>query len=64
MPLSLIAKEHILAHTPNTQVRKLVTDHITRHVSILTTAKKRKLWWFGHITRAKGRLVNIILEGS
>jgi hypothetical protein len=35
--------------------------------SLLTVAKKRKLRWFGHVTRAKGTLANIlqgIVEGN
>ena len=55
---------HYTSHTPNTQVRELVASHIGRYDSLLTTAKKRKLRWFGHITRAKGTLANIILQGS
>jgi hypothetical protein len=44
-----------MSHTTNIKVRELVVQHIGCHDSLLTVAKKRKLRWFGHVTRAKGR---------
>ncbi len=52
------------SHTPNTQVRELVTSHIRQYDSLLTTAKKGKLRCFSHSTRAKGTLAAIILQRS
>jgi hypothetical protein len=34
------------------------------HSSLLTIARKSKLRWFVHITRAKGTLANIILQST
>jgi hypothetical protein len=42
-----------MSHTTNIKVRELVVQHIGRHDSLLTVAKKRKLRWFGHVTRAR-----------
>jgi hypothetical protein len=53
-----------MSHTTNIKVRELVVQHIGCHDSPLTVAKKRKLRWFGHVTRAKGTLANIILQGT
>jgi hypothetical protein len=55
---------HYTSHTTNIKVRELVIQHIGRHDSLLTVAKKRKLRWFGHVTRAKGTLADIILQGT
>jgi hypothetical protein len=49
------------SHAANIKVRELVVQHIGRQDSLLTVAKKSKLRWFGHVTRAKGTLANIIL---
>jgi hypothetical protein len=53
--------DYVWSHTTNIKVRELVVQHIERHDSLLTVAKKRKLRWFGYVTRAKGTLANIIL---
>jgi hypothetical protein len=53
---------HYTSHTTNIKVRELVVQNIGCHDSLLTVAKKRKLRWFGHVTRAKGTLANIILQ--
>ena len=55
---------HYTSHTTNLQVRGLVIQYIGRHDSLLTVAKKRKLRWFGHVTRAKGTLANTILQDT
>jgi hypothetical protein len=56
---------HYTSHTTNIKVRELpvVVQLIGRHDSLPNVAKKRKLRWFGHVTRAKGTLANIILPG-
>jgi hypothetical protein len=37
---------------------------ISGNDGLLTVAKKRKLRCFGYVTRAKGTLANIILQGT
>ena len=52
-------------HTYNDAiVRELVTQHLGRHDSLLSVAKKRKLRWFGHVVRAEATLANTILQGT
>ena len=55
---------HYTSHTTNVRVKELVIQYIGKHDSLLSIAKKRKLRWFGHVTRAKGTLANIILQGT
>ena len=55
---------HYTTHTTNIWVRELVTQHLGRHDSLLSVAKKWKLRWFGHVVKAKGTLANTILQGT
>ena len=55
---------HYTTHTTNIWVRELVTQHLGRHDSLLSVAKKWKLRWFGHVVRAKCTLANTILQGT
>ena len=42
---------------------KIITKAIGSHEDLLTTVKKRKLKWYGHITRSSG-LAKTILQGT
>ncbi|KAL8616565.1 hypothetical protein ACOMHN_036597 [Nucella lapillus] len=47
----------------NYQVRETIQHHIGPHEDLLTKVKKRKLRWYGHITRSSG-LSKTILQGT
>ena len=47
----------------NEDIRKTITDHIGVHEDLLTTVRKRKMRWYGHVTRSKG-LSKTILQGK
>ena len=51
-----------LDHITNEQVRKTIQHHIGPHED-LTTVKKRKLRWYGHVTRSSG-LAKTVLQGT
>ena len=50
-------------HITNDEVRRRVSLHMNSYVDLLTTVKKRKLKWYGHITRTHG-LSKTILQGT
>lgn len=52
-----------MQHITNDQVRQTITQAIGQHDDLLTVVKKRKLRWFGHITRSTG-LAKTILQGT
>ena len=52
-----------LEHISNEQIRQTITQHIGPHDDLLTIVKKRKLKWYGHITRSNG-LAKVILQGT
>ena len=47
----------------NAKIREIITKNIGPHDELLTTVKKRKLTWFGHVTRSNG-LAKTILQGT
>ena len=51
-----------LDHLTNDQVCSTLQQHIGPHDDLLTTVKKRKLRWYGHMTRSNG-LVKTDLQG-
>ena len=50
-------------HISNEEVRNRTRQAIGPHEDLLTTVKRRKLKWYGHITRSSG-LVKAILLGT
>ena len=50
-------------HITNEEVRQTITQQVRHYEDLLTTAKKRKLSWYGHVTRSNG-LSKTILQGT
>ena len=50
-------------HISNEEVRNRTRPAIGPHEDLLTTVKRRKLKWYGHITRSSG-LAKTILQGT
>ena len=50
-------------HVTNEEVRGKIQQAIGRHQNLLTTVKRRKLKWYGHVSCSSG-LAKIILEGT
>ena len=50
-------------HITNDAVRDRIRQAIGRYDDILSTAKKRKFKWFGHVSRSSG-LAKTILQGT
>ena len=50
-------------HITNEEVRRRVSLHMKKYVDLLSTVKKRKLKWYGHVTRTHG-LSKTILQGT
>ena len=50
-------------HVTNEKVRAKIQQAIGPHEDLLTTAKRHKLQWFGHVYRSPG-LAKIILHGT
>ena len=50
-------------HISNTEVKDRVAQLIGPYEDLLTTVKKRKLRWYGHVTRSSG-LATTILQGT
>ena len=50
-------------HITNEEIRQAVTQQVKHYEDLLTTAKKRKLRWYGHVTRSDG-LSKTILQGT
>ena len=49
-------------HVTNEEVRNTIRHAIGPYEDLITTVRKRKLRWYGHITRSTG-LAKVILEG-
>ena len=62
-------RNEMLSKTPteimlqNEEVRNRIRQAIGPYEDLLTTVKKRKLRWYGHITRSTG-LAKMILQGT
>ena len=52
-----------LLHVTNEEVRNRIQNAIGVHDNLLTMVKKRKLRWYGHISRAPG-MAKTILQGT
>ena len=50
-------------HVTNEEVRAKIQQAIGPHEDLLTTVKKRKLQWYGHVSRSSG-LAKTILQGT
>ena len=50
-------------HVTNEEVRNRIRQAIEPYEDLLTTVKKRKLRWYGHVTRSTG-LAKMILQGT
>ena len=57
--LSISNKEHVT----NEKVRAKIQQAIGRHEDLLTIVKRRKLQWYGHVSRSSG-LARTILQGT
>ncbi|KAI8505604.1 hypothetical protein Bbelb_167930 [Branchiostoma belcheri] len=55
---------HWSSHTTNEEVKQRVKSLAGPLPSFLSMVKKRKLQWFGHVTRAKGTLAHTTLQGK
>ncbi|KAI8509148.1 hypothetical protein Bbelb_129960 [Branchiostoma belcheri] len=55
---------HWSTHTTNEEVKHRVKSLAGPLPSFLSLVKKRKLQWFGHVTRAKGTLAHTTLQGK
>ena len=50
-------------HITNEEVRRTITQQVRHYEDLLTTVRKRKLRWYGHVTRSDG-LSKTILQGT
>ena len=50
-------------HVTNEEVRRKIHAAIGKYNELLTIVKKRKLSWFGHVSRSSG-LANTIIKGT
>ena len=50
-------------HVTNEEVRAKIQQAIGPHEDLLTIVKRRKLQWYGHVSRSSG-LPSIILQGT
>ena len=50
-------------HVTNEEVKKRINNEIGPYVDLLTSVKRRKLKWYGHVTRSSG-LSKTILQGK
>ena len=50
-------------HVTNEEVRAEIQQAIGPHEDLLTTVKRRKLQWYGHVSRSSG-LAKTILQGT
>ena len=47
----------------NEEVRAKIQRAIGPHENLLTIVRRRKLWWYGHVSRSSG-LAKTILQGT
>ena len=50
-------------HVTNEEVRAKIQQAIEPHEDLLTIVKRRKLQWYGHVSRSSG-LAKTILQGT
>ena len=49
-------------HVTNEEVRRKIQEAIAEHDELLTLVKKRKLRWFGHVSRYSGLAKTILVD--
>ena len=54
---------HYTDHVTNNEIRRKIKEAIGPHDDLLTAVKKRKLKWYGHVSRSSG-LAKTILQGT
>ena len=54
---------HPTEHITNEAVRATNTKHMKNYEELMTTVRKRKLQWYGHVTKASG-LSKTVLRGT
>ncbi|CAH1240999.1 Hypp6277 [Branchiostoma lanceolatum] len=59
-----LLRVHWTSHTTNKEVKERIHTLQGPLDSFLSLVKKKKLQWFGHVSRAKGTLANTILQGK
>ena len=52
-----------MVHATNEEVRAKIQQAIGPHKDLLTIVKRRKLQWYGHVSRSSG-LAKTILQGT
>ena len=63
LPLKPIVPISNKDHVTNEEVRAKIQQAIGPHEDLLTIVKRRKLQWYGHVSRASG-LAKTILQGT
>ena len=63
MILNMILNISYKDHVTNEEVRAKIQQAIGPHEGLLTTVKRRKLQWYGHVSRSPG-LAKTILQGT
>ena len=53
----------VITHVTNEEVRAKIQQAIALHEDLLTIVKRRKLQWYGHVSRSSG-LAKTILQGT
>ena len=61
--LLVIHSIHISHNVTSEKVRAKIQQAIGPHEDLLTTVKRRKLQWYGHVSRSSG-LAKTILQGT
>ena len=51
-------------HVSNEEVRAKIQQAIGPHKDLLTIVKRRKLQWYGYVSRSSGGLAKTILQGT
>ena len=55
-------KHFVQDHVTNEEVRRKILAAIAEHDKLLTLVKKRKLRWFGHVSRSSGLAKKILKD--
>ena len=58
-PRNFIKRPHIT----NEEVRNTINQHISQYYDLLTMIKKKKMKWYGHVTRSDG-LAKTVIQGT
>ena len=52
-----------VCHITNEEIRAKIQQAVGLHEDLLTSVKRRKLQWYGHVSRSSG-LAKTILQGT